>query len=274
MLRTTRVPKSPSLSKSSARLTCGALLALTLTACATVSPQAVTLSEVVSQRVSAMQASHEAFVRGYFDQSRQRIEDFLVERWIPDFLERFVADATGGGEGLLDVLQNVTPFDDGELQRLNSALQVHGISDPAAAITAAAEALGGGEQGEAVLQFAQAALGQIEQKRRALLVPLDDLERRTLQELQAAYAQIQQAQSSVTAHLSSLAKVQGEQDQLLERVHLLEKRDHLLDRAIAVNESVTGVLEAGQNVAETLMTLEETLHNATASGGAGPGETP
>lgn len=245
----------------------GALLATTLSACATVSPQAVTLSEMVSQRISAMEASHEAFVRGYFSQSRERIEDFLNERWIPEFLEHFVANATGEGEGLLDVLRDVTPFDEGETQRLTAAFKARGVGDPSAALSAAAEALSGGEQGQAVLDFARAAVGQIESKRRSLLEPIDDLERRTLEDLEAAYSQILQTQNAVTTHLRSLADVQAEQDQLLERAHLLEKRDRALDRAIAINERVTGVLEAGENVATTLETLEQSLHRATTTTG-------
>jgi hypothetical protein len=261
-------------STKAATLTCGALLALALSACSTVSPQAVTLSEVVSQRVHAMQVSHEAFVRGYFGQSRERIEDFLVERWIPEYLGRFVADATGDGEDLLHVLRSVTPFDDEELERLTAAFQEHGIDDSGAALAAASEALSGGEQGEAVLEFAQVAMGQIELKRRTLLGPIDDLERQTLQQLQAAYSQIQQAQGSVTAHLRSLADVQDEQNQLLARLRILEKRDEALERAITVNERVTGVLEAGEGVVDTLTALEQALHQAAVREAADSGDTP
>ena len=236
-------------------------LGLCLAGCATASPEAVTLSEVVSGRVEAVQDSHEAFVRAYFDQSRERIEDFLVDQWIPEFLDQFLNDATGRGESLLQVLETVTPFDEAEVERLKAAFEERQVADPEQALAAAEDALGGGERGEAVLRFAEAAMEQIERKRRSLLDPIDDLEQRTLQELRSSYSQIQRAQASVSEHLRSLAKVQEEQDQFLNRIGLLGKRDELLGRAIAVNERVGDVLDAGMTVQETLRSLERALRS-------------
>jgi flagellar biosynthesis chaperone FliJ len=245
-------------------------VSLWLMGCATVPPEAVTLSEVVSGRVTSIQQSHEAFVRGYFDQSRDRLEDFLMDRWIPNFLDQFTTNANGNGESLLQVLDTVTPFDQEEVERLMAALAQRGVNDPAQALAAAEDALGGGEQGAVVLEFAQAAVDQIERKRRSLLDPIDDLEQRTLQELQTSYGQIQRAQNSVTEHLRSLTKVQQEQDQFLQRVGLLEARDRAIERAIEVNESVMDVLDAGMSIEETLSTLERNLRSrrntTTASG--------
>lgn len=241
-------------------------LTIALGACTTVSPEAVTLSEVVNHRVTAMQTSHEAFVRGYFNQSRERIEDFLIEKWIPEFLDQFVNDSTGTGEDLLHEIENATPFDAAEIERLQKELRKRDIKEIEATITATAAALGGGERGQSVLNFAEAAMGQIEKKRRALLDPIDDLERRTLQELGASYSQIQQAQGSVTSHLRSLSDVQEEQEQFLRRLQLLEKRDQFVERALAVNEGVTGILEAGKSIEETLTALENNLHTVTALG--------
>ena len=62
-----------------------------LAACASVPPEAVELSQVAGRRVADAQASHEALAAAYFDLSRQRIEDFIDQRWTPRFLANFVA---------------------------------------------------------------------------------------------------------------------------------------------------------------------------------------
>lgn len=58
--------------------------------CAKVPPQAVVLSRTVGQRLVDLQSSHEAFVRAYFQVTRQRLNDFLVNERTPTFLGKFV----------------------------------------------------------------------------------------------------------------------------------------------------------------------------------------
>lgn len=241
-----------------------AFSALLLGGCAKVSEQSVVLSSVVSQRVSALQASHEAFVQGYFEVTRQRIDDFLRQRWVPVFLGEFVQDATGQGESLEDVLASATPLSSEDLARLTEALQKEGISDPAAALRAIQSVFGAPVRGKLVLQFAEAAIGKIQQKRLSLISPVEELERRTLQELRTAYSQVQQAQNAVTGHLRSLVKVQQEQDQILEKVGLLEKRDALIDKAIGINEQITSVIDSGAEAQQTVQQLEQTLDRLAA----------
>lgn len=233
------------------------LVSPTLSGCARISPQAVVLSEVATERTGALHQSHEAFVRGYFDQTRSRVDDFLVDKWTPSFLEELVNNADNNGEDFLHLLENVSPFSQDEVDRLAAALKEAGFSDTPAAVAAFEKALGGGERGAVVLQFAEAAVSEIENKRRKLLDPIDDLEKRTLAELRTAYNQLQQIQSSLTGHLRSLAEVQAEQDHILQRLRLLDKRDRLVDRAIGINEGITGVLAAGHDVADTVTALEE-----------------
>ena len=75
--------------------------------CVRVLPQAVILSRTVGERLPDIQASHEAFVSAYFEVYRQRVQDFLDERWIPTFLGNFVADSQ-----LMEKLETVKHFTD------------------------------------------------------------------------------------------------------------------------------------------------------------------
>src|SRR3954469_569520 len=79
--------------------------ALAFSSCVRVPPQAVVLSRTVGERLPDLQASHEAFVSAYFDVARQRVDDFLDQRWIPTFLGKFVQDAD-----LMQKLENVQPL--------------------------------------------------------------------------------------------------------------------------------------------------------------------
>lgn len=219
------------------------------TGCAKVPPQAVILSRTVGERLPDIQASHEAFVSAYFEVSRQRVQDFLDQRWIPIFLENFVADSQ-----LMEKLENVKHFNDQENGRLQSKLQGAGISgeEQAKIIAAVNDAFGDPDRGKLVLLFSASALREIEVKRKALLDPIDAQERATLNELRQNYAQIQQAQATVTAHLSSIQKVTNEQDQVLARLGLLKSRDEIVDKALAANQQIMSILNSGKD-AETIV---------------------
>ncbi len=227
-------------------------LFLLCSGCMKVSQQSVVLSSVVTQRISAMQASHEAFVTSYFRATSERIEDFISHRWIPVFLENFVAKADSHGHGLDEVLEEATPFTPEQETRLKASLLSAGVTNPEPVLKALRHALGGAERGEIVLQFAEAAASEIMRKRKSLLNPIKELERKTLQELRLSYAQIQEAQSAVVGHLRSLKSVQDEQDKVLQKVGLLEKRDRVVEKAIDVNESITSILDSGETAKTTL----------------------
>jgi hypothetical protein len=226
---------------------------LTFFSCARVPSQAVVLSRTVGERLPALQASHEAFISAYFEVSRERMEDFIDQRWIPTFLGNFVHDAD-----LMQKLENVQPLTSGQNTQLQAKLQESGISpmDQVKVIRAVNVAFGDPDRGKLVLLFSEAALKQIETKRKSLLNPIDEQERQSLEELRKVYAQVEQAQSTVTAHLSSIHKVSEEQDQVLARLGLLKERDAIIDKALQTNQEIMGIIDAGKDAAKTVEELE------------------
>ena len=224
---------------------------------------AVQLSRIVGQQISVVQASHEMAVAYYFDLSRERVEDFLVQQWIPVFLENFVPDSA-----LLEKLQSPKPFDDARVDRLRQELVGVGLNgDELTRVVGAVEsAFGDATRGREILQFAEAAVGEIETQRRALVEPLSNQEQVALTALRATYAQLLEAQVTITAHLESAREVQVQQDLLLQRFNLLEQRDSLVRDAIDFNETVMGVIDRGGDAAGILDRLR-TLVAGTSSDG-------
>lgn len=226
--------------------------------CAKVPPQAVVLSRTVGQRLVDLQSSHEAFVRAYFQVTRQRLNDFLANQWTPTFLGKFVETSD-----LMNKLENVQPLTDEQKARLLASLQAASISssDQSKVMQSVSNALGSTDRGRLVLQFSKAAIEQIELKKKSLMDPVDELERQTLTELARSYTQIQEAQSTVTAHLSSISKVTEEQDKVLRQLGLFETRDAIIENAIDANQKIVDILGTNADPDKILTDLEEQLKN-------------
>jgi hypothetical protein len=205
----------------------GALLALNLGACTpSVPPAATELSRAVGDRIAATQASHEAFVTEYFASSRARVEDFLQQRWIPEFLANYTEDA-----------QLMTLLTD-------STLVGH---------------TGDEERGSIVLDFATSAIEEIEAQRRTLLDPIDRLERQTLKELRGSYADLVAMNASVTSYLESTQKLSDAQDDVLRRLNLLEARDRSLRDAASLHDQIESILDRADEADALYERLREFL---------------
>jgi hypothetical protein len=218
---------------------------------AKVPAEAVELSAAVGQGITDMQVSHEAFVQDYFKVSRDRIEDFLQNRWIPEFLENFVRDAE-----LMEFLDSPQALEDDDLARVREELVlVLRTGDVDNAVSAVQRALGDAERGQIILEFAQAAVLTIEAQRRELIDPINGFETSSLQHLRAAY-------EAVTALLKSVHDVQVEQDAILQRLGVLEARDEALRQAAGLNDSVVQILSQSGTAEETAAKIKELYEKA------------
>ena len=235
-------------------------------ACASVPREAAELSRVASRRVADTQSAHEALVLAYFQLSRDRIEDFLEHRWTPAFLGRFVAEAR-----LMDELQNPVALSDAQRTRLTDELTRAASlrGEPLErAVLAVNSAFGDTERGQIVLEFAEAAMGQIERQRRELLAPISAQERQVLGELRANYAETMEIQAAITAYLGSVQRVKEEEDAVLRRLNLLRARDSVVARAIALNEDVVRLTGQAQNAEKALTDMRAKLGLPTPPPGA------
>ncbi len=222
-----------------------------------VPPEAVALSAAVGEGIEAMQTRHEAMVQLYFDLSQQRVEDFLQHRWMPEFLE-----SCGRESQVVELLDRPRPFAPDQEERLalelRRSLALEG-RDLDSAMMAVRRGLGDADRGSIMLDFANAALEQIELQREELIVPIDRQRRQVLDALRANYAQLVQMQSTVTAHIRSVRDVVAEQEEVLRRLGLLRARDSLIADVLSLNDEMVRVTDRAGRAAELLEELKRVL---------------
>lgn len=237
-------------------------------ACVSVPPDAVVLSQVVGTRIAEHRASHEEFVRRYYASSRDVVEMFLRDRWVPEYLETFVTRSR-----VLDLI--ITPdevFGEDQLARLREEIMaVSGVGEVRTPliIEAVSRVVGAGERGQVMLDFAQVALDEIEAQRSELMEPLILQEQEVLASLDESYAQLEQAQAQVTAYLASVQEVTRSQDEVLEAMGFREVRDDALERAVWLSERLTAAVKAGDTAAGALEEIRAILASAGADGTEG-----
>ena len=244
---------------------CSVALSALALSCASVPQEAVVLSGLVGNQIAAHRASHEAFVRQYFASSRDVVEMFLRDRWIPEYLGTFVEDS--GVMELLALPDEV--FTEEQLGRLNEEIMaISGIGEARTplVIEAVGRVFGDAERGQIMLDFAAVAVREIEAQRSELLDPLFLQEQRVLNHLAASYGQLQQAQNQVTAYLASVREVTRSQDEILDAMGLRQPRDDALDQAVRLSEQLGAAARAGSTAAEALEEMKAILGSAGSEG--------
>jgi hypothetical protein len=220
----------------------------------------VVLSNLVGAQIAEHRASHEAFVRRYYGRSRDVVEMFLRERWVPEYLDRFVSRS-----GVLDLV--TTPeevFDQEKMERLREELlAVPGIGEVRAPLVmeAVTKVFGNEERGQILLDFAVVALQEIEAQRTELLEPLNRQEREVLEHLDRSYGQLQQAQGQVTAYLAAVGDVSRTQDEILDAMGMRQPRDDALERVVRLSEDLAAAAMAGESALEALEKMKELIES-------------
>lgn len=223
--------------------------------CASVPRESVDLSVLVGQRLTALEQSHRAFVSAYFQVSRERVEDYIQYRWTPEFLARFVEDSN-----IIDDLESPAVLTEEQRARLRDELErIAAQPDPLAVTQAVERALGDRVRGEAMLDFARAALARVEETRAELVRPLDQLQAEALDQIRSTYAETQMMQATLTSHLRSVQQVTAEQDTMLARLGALERRDQAVRSAVQVNEEVLQAIDQTKKADEVLEKLRKIL---------------
>jgi len=238
------------------RLIAALPLVVILSCCVSVPKEAVLLSEAVGQRIVAIQTAHEALVLDYFQRSRNTIDQFIQEKYTPQFMSNFVSQS-----GLMGLLIDPTVLSDQQELRLRDELLQRGSfseSELDQILLAVNSGTGDAERGQIIIEFATAAQEQINAQRTEMIAKVDQAERTLLKELRSNYAELFQIQSEVTAHIRSAHKVVDAQDNLLRRLNLMEKRDQIIDQAVDFNERITSVVESSQEVGALIEQFKET----------------
>jgi len=186
------------------RKSCGAIIfvvVMSLAGCAHIPKESAQLSAELTGMIKSAQTVHLNLIDGYVNERRARVDDFMKDKWIPTFLERFV-----NGSGVL--------------------VKIDKAGSPS-------------EKGKIMLEFSEAAMKEIYARRTAQVAALDDIERAMKDEVGAHYADMLTVNQAITAHLMSAAKVTEAREELLNQLKVnpkniipIQKINDIMDKIV------------------------------------------
>jgi hypothetical protein len=224
---------------------------LSLFGCATAPKETVELSEITENQVVELQKSHIRFVQLYYSKLRDSVNDFIDHRWMPLFLSKVVKNEVFRKD--LDEAYVTSSIESSDVQvtwqgkPLQEPQKSAVLSGVEKAITDERARLGG-----VLLDFSDEAQRQINKKRQELLRPIDEQERLVIDEINAAYADLQGAQATIKAYLSSVVELKESQDLVMEKLEILERSERIVNAALNANETLTVILEEEKDVEKAL----------------------
>jgi hypothetical protein len=203
---------------------------LLLSGCAQVPKESVELSATLGRDLQEVHQSHRRSVDLLFDRDVERITSYLENVATPAFISPVISRL---GPEIAQNLANATKpnasTDDQKKAFDRMSLIVKGVMD------------------------------RIAKERRELIDPLEKNRKETLAELDRAYAELQRANTVVTAHLASVVKVHSIQDDLLAKVGLKDFRTKVGDEALKANSKVTDALTEASEVEAVLEKLKKAI---------------
>jgi len=197
-----------------------ALVALAFAAgCSKVPQAAPELSVELGRRISAIESSHMALLRQYFDDKRAQVDRFIDEQWIPVFAEETMND----------------PFMSGLWT------QVAASDDP-------------NDRLQFILRLAPKLQREINSQRTSMIAPLDNLEHEIERRLRDEYNQARAINQSLTNLLQSAADITEMRQGYLD---MFGVTDTVISSAINTLDNVSGGLIEKADSVDLLKTRTE-----------------
>lgn len=185
------------------------ILAIGASSCVTIPRQAPALSVELGKKVSSLETSHINLLKLYFEQRRERVDEFIESTWLPLFAENFFTDP-----------QIKAAWD-----------QIVASKDPK-------------ERLDFLVFVGPQLLAVISEKRRELMTPLDDLERDLETAIRNDYNLARSMNNSLTSFLESAVKVKENQQRYLDMIGVTEEKvSNAIDEADKVLEDLVSKAE-------------------------------
>ncbi len=159
-----------------------------LAGCASIPPEAPELSAQLGTQISSLEAAHIRLLEEFFLEKRRKVDEFILEVWVPEFAREFFGDPR-----VDDVWKKVVQSQDPK-DRLQFILLV----------------------GPKLQE-------KINRKRIELIQPLDELEATIKSRLRAEYDQTRAINNTLTAFLVSAAKVEENRKRYLDMIGVTDK---------------------------------------------------
>jgi uncharacterized coiled-coil DUF342 family protein len=106
-------------------------------------------------------------------------------------------------------------------------------------------------------QFVQVATERIEKKRKEILTPVAEQQRRVIAEIDAAHHQIQAAHAVVVGHLASVRNVRDTQNEILAQVGLENVREKVIVTTANISNRIAEFVAKGSEINTTLQDAAE-----------------
>lgn len=191
-----------------------------ISGCATVPKATVQLSEELTHMIYDAKAAHLAMVDQFMAERRQRADDFLKNKWIPDYLDNFMK--------VSEILK--------DLEKASTS----------------------SEKQQVILNFSEATSKVISDRRASIMDALDNIDNTLKQKIEDHYADMITINQALTAHLRSAAEVTSTREELLKQLKInptellsMDKISGSIDKLINLKgkvEEVSGIVTETRNL--------------------------
>lgn len=193
---------------------CAAALVLLITSCVTVPKASVELSGELTRMIIHARQSHLRLLDQYSALQRAKVDKFMEEEYVPSFTANFVRES--------GVLANILSASTDE------------------------------EKGAEIIEFAQAALPIIDERRNSMMGAVNEMDALIRSQVEAHYQEMLNVNQALTAHLGSAAEVIETRRQLQRQLNVdadslvpIDKVNQVMEkmlRAGAKAEDIPGLL--------------------------------
>jgi hypothetical protein len=188
---------------------------ISIYSCATIPKAAPDLSIELGKQIRELESNHKYFVNKFFDEKRKRVDEFIEEEWLPLFAKNFFKDPVI--KGTFEQVINL-PEDERPKELFNYLIYT----------------------GPKLQQ-------KLNDKRREMIAPLDDLQKQIEDQLTLKYDNAQTVNNSITNFLSSASKVEENRDRYLS---VLGINQSSINKYIDQTDSVLNSLVQKANIVE------------------------
>lgn len=182
-----------------------------LASCASIPPQAPQLSEELGNQIASLEKSHITLLHAYFDERRDRVDEFINKVWVPEFTNTFFSNPQ-----IQDAWDHIVQSQDTQ-ERMEFFIAV-------------------GPQLQDV----------INEKRSELIKPLDELEQEIEKAIREEYNLARSANNTLTSFLTTASKIDENRQRYLKMLNIsddkissiINQTDDVLNKLVATGEKV------------------------------------
>jgi len=198
----------------------GFLLITILMGCARIPKESVLLSEELTGMIRSARSAHLELLNMYMAERRARADNFMAQKWTPDFMNRYISESTALSD--LDTAKTIS------VKR------------------------------QIMLDFSQAASDEILNRRATITEALNEIECTLRDAFETHYADMIMVNQALTDNLRSAAKATATREELFqklknkpEEIVNLDELNPLLERIIsftAKTESISALVDSAKTL--------------------------